>query len=188
MDVLGRLGRCDVRGCGRRQPGQQPRPTGEANISYWVHPAFRRRGIAPVAVRLALQFLRGHTGTRRARIMVDPDNTPSLAVAASLSTTVGGMTVDRRDARSSATHSSFDRAGRTASLGVRAGNAVLGLGRSVRADPASLTASRSAASDALDGHFRMLAVTRRSCSDAPSRARRLRQASPSRPAAASRAW
>ena len=41
-------------------------PPGEANISYWVHPAFRRRGIAPVAVRMALQFLRDHTSTRHA--------------------------------------------------------------------------------------------------------------------------
>jgi RimJ/RimL family protein N-acetyltransferase len=70
-------------------------PPGEANISYWVHPAFRRRGIAPVAVRLALQFLRDHTGTRRAHVMVDPDNAPSLAVAASVGATVGAMTVDR---------------------------------------------------------------------------------------------
>jgi RimJ/RimL family protein N-acetyltransferase len=67
---------------------------GEANVSYWVHPAFRRRGIAPVAVRLALQFLRDHTGTRRAHIMVDPDNTRSLAVAASLGAAVEAMTVD----------------------------------------------------------------------------------------------
>ncbi len=69
-------------------------PAGEANISYWVHPTFRRRGIAPVAARLALRFLRDHTGTRRAHIMVDPNNTPSLAVAVSLGTTVGAMTVD----------------------------------------------------------------------------------------------
>jgi RimJ/RimL family protein N-acetyltransferase len=70
-------------------------PPGEANISYWVHPQFRRRGLAPVAVGLALQFLRDHTGTRRAHIMVDPDNTPSLAVAASLGAAVGEMKVDR---------------------------------------------------------------------------------------------
>jgi RimJ/RimL family protein N-acetyltransferase len=69
-------------------------PPGEANISYWVHPAFRRRGIAPVTVQLALQFLRDHTGTRRAHIMVDPNNTRSLAVAASLGGAVEIMTVD----------------------------------------------------------------------------------------------
>jgi RimJ/RimL family protein N-acetyltransferase len=45
---------------------------GEANISYWVHRAFRRRGIAPTSVRLALQFLRDHTGARVAHILVDP--------------------------------------------------------------------------------------------------------------------
>jgi RimJ/RimL family protein N-acetyltransferase len=70
-------------------------PAGEANISYWVHPEFRGRRIAPVAVQLALQFLRDHTGTRRAHIMVDPNNTPSLAVATSTGATVGKMTVDR---------------------------------------------------------------------------------------------
>ena len=70
-------------------------PPGEANISYWVHPTFRRRGIAPIAVGLALQFLRDHTATRRAHIMVDPNNSPSLAVAATLGATVGAMTVDR---------------------------------------------------------------------------------------------
>ena len=37
----------------------------------------------PLPVRLALQFLRDHTGARRVHIMVDPDNRPSLAVAAS---------------------------------------------------------------------------------------------------------
>ena len=56
-------------------------PPGDANISYWLHPAFRRRGISPVAVGLALQFLRDHTGARRAHIMVDPTTTPSLTVA-----------------------------------------------------------------------------------------------------------
>ena len=70
-------------------------PAGEANISYWVHPEFRRRRIAPVAVQLALQFLRDHTGTRRAHILVDPNNTPSLAVAASTGSTIGAMTVDQ---------------------------------------------------------------------------------------------
>jgi RimJ/RimL family protein N-acetyltransferase len=70
-------------------------PAGEANISYWVHPAFRRGGIAPASVRLALQFLRDHTATRCAHIMVDPNNKPSLAVAASVGATVGAMTVDQ---------------------------------------------------------------------------------------------
>lgn len=70
-------------------------PAGEANISYWVHPEFRRRGIAAVAVQLALQFLRDHTGARRAHIMVDPNNTPSLVVAASTGATVEAMTLDR---------------------------------------------------------------------------------------------
>lgn len=70
-------------------------PPGEANISYWVHPTFRGRGVAPVAARLAVQFLRDHTGTRRAHIMVDPLNTRSLAVAAAIGATAGSMTSDR---------------------------------------------------------------------------------------------
>lgn len=53
------------------------------NSSYWVHPSFRRRGIAPVAVQLTLRFPSDHTGTRCAHIMVDPNNTPTLATAAS---------------------------------------------------------------------------------------------------------
>lgn len=70
-------------------------PAGEANISYWVHPAFRRRGVASVSVQLALQFLRDHTATRQAHIMVDPNNTPSLAVATSVGAAVGATTIDR---------------------------------------------------------------------------------------------
>jgi RimJ/RimL family protein N-acetyltransferase len=70
-------------------------PPGEANVSYWVHPVFRRRGIAPVAVQLVLHFLREHTGSRTAHIMVDPHNLPSLAVARSTGSTVGATTVDR---------------------------------------------------------------------------------------------
>jgi RimJ/RimL family protein N-acetyltransferase len=70
-------------------------PPGEANISYWVHPAFRRRGLAPAAVRSALRFLRDHTSTCRAHIMIDPENTPSLAVAGSVGATVEATTVDR---------------------------------------------------------------------------------------------
>jgi RimJ/RimL family protein N-acetyltransferase len=68
---------------------------GEANISYWVHPAFRRRGIAPTSVRLALQFLRDHTGARVAHLMIDPANLPSIAVVASVGARVGPTTVDR---------------------------------------------------------------------------------------------
>ena len=70
-------------------------PPGEANLSYWVHPESRRRRIAPDAVRAALQLLRDHTGTRRAHIMVDPENTASLAVAASVDATAEATTADR---------------------------------------------------------------------------------------------
>lgn len=70
-------------------------PVGEANISYWVHPAFRRRGVSAVSVLLALQFLRDHTATRQAHIMIDPNNMASLTVATGVGAAVGATTVDR---------------------------------------------------------------------------------------------
>jgi len=70
-------------------------PAGEANVSYWVHPGFRRRGVASASVQLALQFLRDHTATRQAHVMVDPNNMPSLAVATSVGAAVGATTIDR---------------------------------------------------------------------------------------------
>jgi RimJ/RimL family protein N-acetyltransferase len=56
-------------------------PHGEANVSYSTHPADRGGGVATRAVRLVLRFLREHTATREAHILVDPANTASLGVA-----------------------------------------------------------------------------------------------------------
>jgi RimJ/RimL family protein N-acetyltransferase len=70
-------------------------PAGQANISYWVHPDFRGRGIASDAVQLALCFLRDHTGAPRAHLMVEPANTASLAVAASTGAAIETSTVDQ---------------------------------------------------------------------------------------------
>jgi RimJ/RimL family protein N-acetyltransferase len=70
-------------------------PPGEASISYRVHPAFRRRPIASTAIELALRFLRDHTGTRRAVLVVDPREVALRGVARSVGATVGAVTSDR---------------------------------------------------------------------------------------------
>jgi RimJ/RimL family protein N-acetyltransferase len=64
---------------------------GESNIGYWAHPAARGRGYVSRAVRLALQFLREHTGAREAQIGVHEDNEASLRVARA----VGGVEILR---------------------------------------------------------------------------------------------
>jgi RimJ/RimL family protein N-acetyltransferase len=56
-------------------------PTGEANVSYWSHPAHRGRGYASRAVRLLLAFLKDHTGARTAHLVVDEQNAASRRVA-----------------------------------------------------------------------------------------------------------
>jgi len=56
-------------------------PHGEANISYSCHPAHRGHGYVSRAVRLIVEFLRAHTAARRAHIVVDSENTPSIRVA-----------------------------------------------------------------------------------------------------------
>lgn len=56
-------------------------PHGEANIGYASHPAHRGRGYVSRGVRLAVQFLRDHTGAREAHIGVDARNEASLRVA-----------------------------------------------------------------------------------------------------------
>ena len=56
-------------------------PTGEANISYTGHPAYRGQGNVSRAVRLVASFLCDHTGAGSAHIIVDAANTASLRVA-----------------------------------------------------------------------------------------------------------
>jgi RimJ/RimL family protein N-acetyltransferase len=56
-------------------------PAGEANIAYSVHPAHRSRGVARNAVGCVIEFVRDHTAARRAHIVVDAENEPSLRVA-----------------------------------------------------------------------------------------------------------
>ena len=59
-------------------------PAGEANLSYSCHPEHRGQGYASRAVRLALRFVAEHTGARRAHILVEEGNVPSLGVARSV--------------------------------------------------------------------------------------------------------
>ena len=62
-------------------------PPPEKPIAASAHPPVGGDGYRMAA-------LRDHTSTRRAHITVDPNNTPSLAVAASLGAAVGAMTVE----------------------------------------------------------------------------------------------
>lgn len=59
-------------------------PAGEANISYSSHPDHRGRSHVSRAVRLVTQFLRDHTATCRAHIVIDKENAASLRVAAAV--------------------------------------------------------------------------------------------------------
>ena len=69
-------------------------PAGEANLSYACHPAHRGSGHASAAVRLACDFLRDHTASRRAHLVIDPDNRASLRVALAVGATAARSFVD----------------------------------------------------------------------------------------------
>jgi len=58
-----------------------PLGDGIANLSYWTHPAHRRRGVASRAVSLACQVALRDFGFRALRALVDPDNTASRRIA-----------------------------------------------------------------------------------------------------------
>jgi RimJ/RimL family protein N-acetyltransferase len=53
----------------------------EAELAYGLYPAWRGRGFATRAVRLACDHLREHRDVRLAVIRTDPRNRPSAAVA-----------------------------------------------------------------------------------------------------------
>jgi RimJ/RimL family protein N-acetyltransferase len=59
----------------------QPRPSGEANLSYWTYPAFRRRGVASRAVALLAKTAFEVFGVTTLEILTAPDNTASRSVA-----------------------------------------------------------------------------------------------------------
>lgn len=59
-------------------------PAGEASVSYSCHPEHRGRGYVSRAVRLALRFVAEHTGARRAHVIVEEGNLPSVRVARSV--------------------------------------------------------------------------------------------------------
>jgi RimJ/RimL family protein N-acetyltransferase len=71
-------------------------PAGEANIAYACHPHHRGRGHLVRAVRLILRFIAEHTGARRAHLVIDRDNEPSLRVARSVATNAPHAFVDER--------------------------------------------------------------------------------------------
>jgi RimJ/RimL family protein N-acetyltransferase len=66
---------------------------GSVNVSYVVFPAWRRRGIATRACRLALAYAGGVMECRAAVIKVRKGNAASIAVARKLGATVTGMEV-----------------------------------------------------------------------------------------------
>jgi RimJ/RimL family protein N-acetyltransferase len=55
---------------------------GEVNVGYHVFAPHRGKGYATRAVRLLLHHLAVDTGHRRAVLLIDPENTRSLALAA----------------------------------------------------------------------------------------------------------
>jgi RimJ/RimL family protein N-acetyltransferase len=59
----------------------QPRPSGEANLSYWTYPAFRRRGVASRAVALLAKAAFEVFGVTTLEILTTSDNTASRKVA-----------------------------------------------------------------------------------------------------------
>jgi RimJ/RimL family protein N-acetyltransferase len=64
----------------------------DVNLSYWVCPAWRRRGIATRAAELALVYAAANLGAARAIIKVLEDNAPSIAVARRLGAQLVGTT------------------------------------------------------------------------------------------------
>nr|WP_255426877.1 GNAT family N-acetyltransferase [Pseudonocardia sp. C8] len=52
-----------------------------AGLAYGIYPAYRRRGLATRAVRLAARYLGERGDVDRISIDVDPDNVPSIGVA-----------------------------------------------------------------------------------------------------------
>jgi RimJ/RimL family protein N-acetyltransferase len=52
-----------------------------ANLSYWTHPRYRRRGVAGRAVMLVCRLAFGEFGFRALQILVDTDNVASRRTA-----------------------------------------------------------------------------------------------------------
>jgi RimJ/RimL family protein N-acetyltransferase len=58
-----------------------PRAGAVANLSYWTHPAHRRRGVASRAVVLACHLAFNGMGFQHVEVAVEPDNVGSRRVA-----------------------------------------------------------------------------------------------------------
>lgn len=69
-------------------------PAGEANISYACDPTQRENGHVSAGVRMVCEFLRNHTATRRAHLVIDRDNEASLRVARSVGAATAGSFAD----------------------------------------------------------------------------------------------
>jgi RimJ/RimL family protein N-acetyltransferase len=57
------------------------RSTGAANLSYWIFPAYRRRGFASRALNLVAAAAEGIPGLSRLELRIAPDNLASRRVA-----------------------------------------------------------------------------------------------------------
>ena len=56
-------------------------PTGRGEIGYWLSPQWRGRGLAVRAVELVAQWALGRLGLAEVHLLVEPQNTASVAVA-----------------------------------------------------------------------------------------------------------
>jgi RimJ/RimL family protein N-acetyltransferase len=72
------------------------RSDGTAEISYWVFPAFRGRGLASRAVRLVIRWADRHLDVLSIRLEIEPDNIDSIRVATAAGFTATSETVDDR--------------------------------------------------------------------------------------------
>ena len=70
------------------------RESGSANLSYWTHPEYRRRGIASRAVAIAC-WRAVNLSVQRLEILVDPDNHASMRVAINNSFVLSGTRGNR---------------------------------------------------------------------------------------------
>jgi RimJ/RimL family protein N-acetyltransferase len=77
-----------VGGCELRMKGD-----GTASMSYWTFAAYRRRGFAVRAVRLASSYAFGTYGLTQIELEIEPDNTASRGVARRAGFTEAGTTM-----------------------------------------------------------------------------------------------
>ena len=69
----------------------KPKADGTANVSYWVHPRHRRKGIASRAVGLLSNEIAPKLGLSRLELLTDSDNLASRGVARNCGYAESGM-------------------------------------------------------------------------------------------------